>query len=463
MSGHPTDQHSTPGATTGRISVSDLQEAVQNKAITTVRACVPDMIGRLKGKQLSASGFLDRIKAHPDEPDAAPTVSEACAYILATDAKMTPLGSFELTGWDSGFQDLTMAADLGTLRVLPHLPGVAMVHCDAVHPNGTHLEIAPRRILHAQLAQLAELGFDVRVGVESEFVLCKGQQPVVTQNLDYALDYPPALNDFLRDLALALPAAGVPIEAIKTEGAPGQVEITFPYGPAPEACDNYTVYKQTVRHVAKQQGLTATFMSAPFTGVGSGLHLHLSLWHNDQPAFAVVGSNEMPAVMQHSIAGLIAGLPDLAPLYAPTPNSYKRYAAAHSFAPQYMNWGKDNRGCAVRVTGHGNGAHLENRLPGADANPYLAVAATLAAINRGLSEKLTPPKACSGDAYADRESHRVPADLQEASRSFATSNFAKSALGAAVVRHYATAAHVEINEHLRQVTDVERERGFDPG
>ncbi|WP_328744065.1 glutamine synthetase family protein [Streptomyces sp. NBC_00285] len=454
MSSQQTDESHELTRLAGFISAEEFRTAVDREDITTVMVCVPDMMGRLKGKRLSARVFLDRIADGLN-------VTEACAYILATNVGMDPLGGFDLTGWDKGFQDLGMVADLATLRVLPYMPGLALVHCEAVQPDGTPLEIAPRRMLRTQLDRLGKLGFEARVGLESEFVLCNGLQPMVQHNLDYALDHPPALSDFFRYLEDALPEAGVPIEAAKTEGAPGQVEITFPYGPALQACDDYTVYKQTVQHLARRQALSATFMSAPFTGVGSGLHLHLSLWKDGVPAFDAVPGAELPETMRHSIAGLLSGMPHLAPLYAPNPNSYKRYATAHSFAPQYMNWGHDNRGCAVRVTGHGEGTHLEIRLPGADANPYLALAASVAAIVHGLTEKLNPPAPCRGDAYADRQTVPVLRDLAEALAYFHGSDFATSALGAEVVRHYAIAAEAEIAEHRRQVTDVERERWFD--
>lgn len=454
MGSQHTDQDHELSQLAGRISANALHAAVESQDITTVEVAVPDMMGRLKGKRLNALTFLDRIAIGRH-------VSEACAYILATNVGMDPLGGFDLTGWDKGFQDLGMVADLDTLRVLPYLPGVALVHCDAVQPDGTPLEVAPRRMLRTQLDRLAELGFEARVGLESEFVLCDGLQPVAPHNLDYGLDHPPVLSDFLQYLEDCLPEVGVPVEATKTEGAPGQVEITFQYGPALAACDDYTVYRQTVRHLAKRHGLTATFMSAPFTGVGSGLHLHLSLWRDGKPAFAAASGEELPATMRHSIAGLLSKMPHLAPLYAPNPNSYKRYATAHSFAPQYMNWGHDNRGCAVRVTGHGDGTHLEIRLPGADANPYSALAASLASIVHGLTEKLTPPDPCQHDAYADRQAPPVRRDLAEALSYFDGNNFAETALGAEVVRHYATAAENELAEHRRQVTDVERERGFD--
>ncbi len=438
----------------GLISLDALRAGVECNEISTVMVAVRDMVGRLQGKRLAANIFLDRIASGT-------RVSEACAYILATDVDMAPLNGFALTGWEEGFQDIGFVPDLKTLRALPYLPGTALVHCEAVHPDGAPVDVAPRYILRAQLDRLAELGFEARVGVESEFLLCKRRQPVVPHNLDYTLGHSPLLTDFFRYLEDALHDAGTPVEAVKTEGAPGKVEVTFPYGPALEACDAYTVYKQAVRHLAQRHGMTATFMSTPFTGMSSGLHLHLSLWQDGAPAFATASRTQLPTdAMGHSIAGLLSGMPHLAPLYAPTPNSYKRYAAPHSFAPQFMNWGIDNRGCAVRVTGHGDGTHLEIRLPGADANPYLALAACLAAVVHGLTEKLKPPAPCLGDAYNDQQSLPVRRDLSEALAYFDGSSFATWALGPDVVRHYARAARAEIAQHLGQVTDVERERGF---
>nr|QIY76518.1 glutamine synthetase [Streptomyces sp. RLB1-33] len=352
----------------GLLSPDQLRAAVQSGEITTVMLAVPDMMGRLKGKRLSASVFLDRMLSK----------SEACAYILATDVDMTPLKGFDLTGWNDGYGDLSVIPSQDTIRVLPYLPGAALIHADVADEAGELLEIAPRHMLRTQLDKLAALGLEVRVGLESEFVLYQGSplqahaaryralQPVAFHNLDYALDHPPALTDFFQHLEDALHGAGTPVESVKTEGAPGQLEITFPYGPAMTACDAYTVYKHAVRHIAQRRGMTPTFMAAPQTGVGSGLHIHLSLLDvaDYRNAFATrPNEEELPETMQRAIAGLISAMPYLAPLYAPHANSYKRYNP-HSFAPTRFTWGYDNRSCAIRVTGHGTGRHLEVRLPG---------------------------------------------------------------------------------------------------
>ncbi|MFG2387132.1 glutamine synthetase family protein [Streptomyces avermitilis] len=455
--------HLSPAPTppAGLVTLEELGNLVQDREIDTVMVAVPDLRGRLMGKNLDAHHFLTKLPAGP----------EMCAYILATDVDMNPLDGYELAGWHTGYGDLRVVPDLDTIRRLNYLPGTVLVHGNAVHPDGRPVAVAPREILRSQLRALAVHGLQARVGIESEFALYKGTEaqlrrsgfrnptPVSPDNLDYALDRPPALNAFFHDLHNALHEAGAPIEAIKTEGAPGQIEVTWPYGHPVGACDTYTLHKHAVRHIAAQHRLTPTFMAAPQTGTGSGLHLHLSLWHDDEAAFAMRPRDELPELLQHSIAGLIDALPHLVPLYAPTPNSYKRYVR-HSFAPTNYTWGRDNRTCAIRITGHHASTHLEVRLPGADANPYLALAATIAAIAHGLNNHPKLPDPCTGDAYHEPDPLPVPRNLEEALADFQQSGIALCAFSTPVVQHYARAAEVEIEAQHGQVTDIDRKRGF---
>ncbi|MFG2022320.1 glutamine synthetase family protein [Streptomyces sp. NPDC048825] len=440
----------------------ELGALAQDRDIHTVMVGTPDMWGRLKGKLVNALHFLTRLPAGP----------EMCAYVLASDVDMTPLPGYELTGWHDGYRDLRVIPDLSTIRRLSYLPGTVLVHGDAAHPDGHPVQVAPRHMLRDQLTALAAHGLEARVGIESEFMLYKGTEtqarrtgfrglkPISPHNLDYALDHPPALSEFLCDLRDALYEADAPVEAVKTEGAPGQIEVTWPYGDPMRACDTYTVHQHAVRHIAAQHRMTPTFMAAPQTGIGSGLHLHVSLWRNDGPVFDMHPHDELPELLRHSIAGLISALPHLVPLYAPTPNSYKRYAR-HSFAPTNYTWGRDNRTCAVRVVGHHENTHLEVRLPGADANPYLALSATIAAIIHGISDHPKLPDSCTGDAYDAIDPLTVPRHLEEALTDFRDSEIALRAFGPTVVRHYAHAAEIEIDAHHGQVTDVELKRGFD--
>jgi glutamine synthetase len=450
-----------PTPRTGHLSVDDLKTTVDNGDITTVLLAVPTMLGQLKGKRLDAPRFLKTIK------DGA----EMCAYVLATDVDMEALDGFELTGWERGFGDVHIVPDLATIRRLPHMPGTVLIHADALHRSGLPVDVAPRTMLRTQIGRLRDLGLDVKVGVESELMLYRGTaqqahaagyqglEPVAPHNLDYALDHPVALTDFFDDLEEVLRGAGTPVEAVKTEGAAGQVEVTFPYGEALAACDAYTVYKHAVKLLGGRHTMTPTFMASPRTDLSSGLHLHLSLWRDGRNAFAIPDEGELPETMQEAIAGLLSGLPHLTPLFAPNVNSYKRFRP-HSFAPTHFTWGRDNRGCAIRVTGHGDGAHLEIRLAGADANPYLALAASLAAIHHGLTERPEFPPETTGDAYQTDDGLPVRADLVEALADFRSSKLALDAFGPTVVRHYAYAARHEIRWHRHHVTDTERERGF---
>ncbi|MCG7202352.1 glutamine synthetase family protein [Streptomyces arenae] len=456
----------------GFITPETLAKGATTGDIRTVMAAVPDLQGRLQGKRLAAFPLVRRIEQNPQSR--APLM-EACAYILATNIEMDPMPT-ALTSWADGYSDMQFVPDWDTLRIIPYSPDTALVICDAVHHDGTPLSVAPRQMLRTQLAKLTEAGYEARIGLESEFMLYDADgQPVVPHNMDYALDHPPELVDFLRHLEDMLTDSDIPLEAIKTEGAAGQIEATCRYGEAMQACDNYTIYKQIVKHLARRRGLTASFMAAPATGVGSGLHLHLSLWRDGKPAFSASAQQDMPTetmrhslgavtaglpsdVLQHSVGGLIEVMPQLGPLYAPYPNSYHRYATAYAFAPQRMSWGFDNRGCAIRVVGHGEGIHLEVRLGGADTNPYLYVAATLAAIIRGITEKRTPTEPCIGDAYSDRKSLPLRKDLAAATDAFETSTLAHVLLGTDVVQHYTTVATADIDRHRGEVTDVERRR-----
>ena len=444
------------------LSPSDLRNLVKAGAIDTVLLAVPDLQGRLKGKRYDANHFLKRV-AHDG--------AEVCAYVLATDVDMSPADGFALTSWETGYQDLSVQPALSTLCVVPWLPRTVAVLGDAVHHDGTLIDIAPRQILHQQLTRLSRHGLHPKVGIETEFVLYKGTyadaeqagyqglRPLTTENLDYALDHDLVSDRYLRRLQRALAGAGMPVEAIKTEAGPGQVEVTFPYGGALTACDRHPLFKHAVRTLGSRAGLAPTFMAAPETGRANGLHLHVSLWSKAIGQLHEPGSeHELSQVGQHAIAGLLVGLPELGPFYAPNVNSYKRFTPG-SFAPTTFTWGRDNRTCAVRVVGRGEGLHLEIRVPGADANPYLALSAVLAAMDHGLERKLALGPEATGNAYRARGTEAsVPSTLGLSLTAFQNSALAQEAFGTEVVEHYARLAQLELAHDERLVTDAERQR-----
>ncbi|WP_327373049.1 glutamine synthetase family protein [Streptomyces sp. NBC_01216] len=442
-------------------SVDELRKAVAAGVIDTILLAVPDLQGRLKGKRYGARHFLDRVLDGG---------AEMCAYLLATDVDMTPADGFALTSWTSGYEDMTVVPDPSTLRTLPWMPRTALILGNAIGLDEEPIEIAPRQILRHQLTRLAAHGLHAQAGLETEFMLYRGTNtptagigpggltPVTEENLDYALDHTPDTDRLFRRLQGSLSKAGMPVEAIKTEGAPGQVEVTFPYGPALPACDNHLVFKHAVRTLAGRSSMTATFMASPQTGLASGLHLHISLTRSGNPMITDP-TGRLSEIGEQAIAGLLTALPGLAPLYAPNVNSYKRYVPG-SFAPTRMTWGWDNRTCAVRVTGHGPGVHLEIRVPGADANPYLALSAALASIIHGIERQLTPPAPCTANAYEATDAALLPLTLDQARSAFRHSPIAQEALGKDVVEHYAHLAQLELDHHRGIVTDTEQARWF---
>jgi glutamine synthetase len=457
--------HSPATAEPGQRAVSGfaaLRHLVERGTVTTVLLAVPDMQGRLKGKRLGAAHFLDRVAADG---------SDMCAYVFATDVDMRPLDGFALASFDTGYGDVGLLPDPEAVYQLAWMPRTALVFAEAIGSDGQSVAVAPRQILWQQLTRLANRGVVAQVGLETEFVLCRngyadaeetghrGIQPVTRSNLDYALDHPRVMSRFFTDLEECLAGTGRPIEAIKTESAPGQIEVTFPYGDPMAAADTHLLFKHAARTVAEGFGLTPTFMAAPMTGVGSGCHIHLSLVSDGVPLFAET-DGKMPELARYAIAGLLDALPHLALLYAPTSNSYKRLIPG-TFAPVNFTWGRDNRTCAVRVVGRGDNLHLEIRLPGANANPYLALAAVLAAVQHGLDHKLEPPRPCIGNAFNETGAPPVPGSLEEALATLQSSPFPTSdLLTVAGVEHYTNAARHEIAAHRMAVTDFDLRREF---
>jgi glutamine synthetase len=450
---------STPTAHAGSAPALDrLREQVAEGRLGTVLLAVPDMQGRLKGKRHDARHFLGHLAGDG---------AEMCAYVLATDHDMHPLPGYALTSWDDGYGDMRIVPDPGTLRVLPWVPGAALLLADPVGPDGTPVPVAPRQVLRHQLDRLAAAGYTALAGVETEFMLYKGTyaehaangfrdlRPAADVNLDYALDHDLVNEGFFDALATGLAGAGLPVEAVKTEAGLGQVEVTFPYGDPLAACDGHTVFKHAARRYAERAGLSATFMAAPATGLANGLHLHISLYRQDgAPVLPERGPREL------ALAGLLDALPGLAPLYAPYPNSYKRFTV-DSFAPTRLTWGTDNRTCAIRVTGHGDNTHIEVRVPGADANPYLALSAALAALTHGLTTPGLPlPPAFTGNAYLAEDAPAIPATLDAALDAFRASQQAREALGDEVHAHYAHYAALEAAADRATVTDADLRRGF---
>jgi glutamine synthetase len=448
---------------TPALSVDELRTRVASGDIDTVVVAMTDMQGRLQGKRIDAGHFLGEVLEHG---------TEGCDYLLAVDVEMNTVDGYRISSWERGYGDLVMRPDLRTLRAVPWQPGTAMLQSDVEWLDGAPVVESPRQILRRQLDRLADRGWLAYVGTELEFIVFtdsyeqawdkqyRGLQPANQYNIDYSVLGTSRVEPLLRAIRLGMRDAGMNVESAKGECNPGQHEIAFRYDDALTTCDNHVVYKTGAKEIAAQHGCALTFMAKFNEREGNSCHIHLSLRTPDgQPVFAGDEPGGMSNTFDAFIAGQLAGLRELSFLFAPNINSYKRYQPG-SFAPTAVRWGHDNRTCAIRVVGHGLGMRFENRVPGGDVNPYLAVAALIAAGLHGIDHGLTAGEPYQGNAYAS-DGPRVPSTLREAAMLWQDSSIAHEAFGAAVVEHYANAARVELAAFDAAVTDWERVRNFE--
>ncbi|MGW4442014.1 glutamine synthetase family protein [Streptomyces sp. NPDC004682] len=453
-----------PDHRTPRLSLDELRARADDTTdpITKVLLTLVDPHGRLKGKFYNVRYFLSQVVDHPEV--------EMCGYLMDTDGRNITVPELA-SGWGTGYPDMRVRVDLSTLALMPGQPATAHVFGQTTDHFGQTLPIDPHAVLERQLDLLSDLGLRAKVGIETEFVLLKGTredmarsgwskpEPAFTRDMDYSTDPPPLVQDYLDALSRALADTGHRLEALKFEGAPGQIEATFPYqGDITDACHQHLRLQLVAMQLAERAGMTASFMAAPETGVGSGLHIHLSLWDEDdshESRFAGPRGDEAGGVLGQAIGGLLRVLPSLTPLYAPTVNSYRRYRD-ESFAPTRFTWGRDNRTCAVRTVGTGAHRHLEVRVAGADANPFLAVAAVIAGVVDGITSDVKPPKPVPGNSY-NTTAPRVAESLNEALDVFQESRIAMEAFGRDAVAHYSTLGHNAIRTHARMVSDADRE------
>jgi len=441
------------------LTLDELRAAVAAGEVDTVVVAFTDMQGRLMGKRLDADHFLETA-AHGE------TV-EGCNYLLAVDMEMDPIPGYAIASWERGYGDFEMVPDLATLRGLPWLEGTVLVLADVAWADGSPVRPSPRQVLKAQVERARKLGFEPMFGSELEFYLLRETYaeahakrfqdltPSVPYNLDYHVLATTFVEPFIRSVRLAMKGAGIAVESSKGEAWPGQQEINFRFADAVTMADNHAVYKTGIKEIAQQQGLSVTFMAKPdHTWIGSSCHIHSSLWRGGRNAF----EGESPE-FKHYLAGQIAHLAELAVFVAPNVNSYKRYAVA-SWAPTTLAWGYDNRTCGFRIVGKGSHLRAETRIPGADANPYLAFAALLAAGLDGIERRLELPPAFEGNAYESNVA-RFPNTLRAAIAALEAGSMARVALGDDVVDHYLNYARTEQEQFDRVVTGYERERFFE--
>jgi glutamine synthetase len=456
-----------PGGTRGMLSIDDLRKAAENEEIDTVVTAFTDMQGRLFGKRIQIEYFLD---------DVVGSEVEGCDYLLALDMEMEPVPGYELANWEKGYGDFAIVPDLTTLRRIPWLDRTALVLCDLAHHDGSPVVESPRQILIAQFERAREMGFVPFSATELEFYLYKESYAEVhdkdfkdlTPTIPYILDYHVLATtmdeQYLGPIRRGMHEAGIPIEFSKGEAWYGQHEVNTRYANAITAADRHTIYKNGVKEIAFLHDISATFMAKPSEkDIGSSCHVHTSLVDADsEKSVFVDDSGEETDVFRHFIGGQRAHVRELALFVAPSVNSYKRYAA-ESWAPTSIAWGRDNRTCGFRVVGHGPSRRVECRIPGADVNPYLCMAALLAAGLDGIEHATDPGPEQKGNAYEGNEADAFPSTLREAVELWEGSKFAKATFGDAVHKHYLNYGRTEQRLFDEVVTDYERRRMFERG
>lgn len=451
----------------GMLGFEDLRKAVGEGAIDTVLACFPDMQGRLLGKRFQAEYFLD--SAHQE--------THACDYLLADDIEMEPVPGYRAASWDRGYGDFVLRPDFSTLRRASWLEATAIVLCDLVdHHHQAPIPHAPRSVLKATLARLAALGHRANAATELEFYVFdesfraiheKRYRDLTTAGYyieDYHIFQTTKEEGLMRAVRKHLQAAGIPVENSKGEWGPGQEEINIRYAEALAMADQHVVLKNAIKEIAHAQGRAVTFMAKwDFSLAGSSSHIHLSLadragaslFHDPDSAHG------MSPLMRQFLAGLMTHAAEITWFLAPYVNSYKRFQAG-TFAPTRLVWAHDNRTAGFRICGAGSKAvRVECRIGGADLNPYLAIAALIAAGIKGIERGLDPGPAFSGDAYRAADVPEVPKTLRAAIAAMRGSAMLKEAFGEEVLAHYVHTAEWEQHEYDRRVTDWELRRGFE--
>ena len=452
----------------GKLSMEALREAIAESLVDTVIAAQVDMQGRLMGKRFHARHFVEEAWAE----------THSCNYLLATDMEMHTVPGYKATSWAAGYGDYVMKPDLSTLRLAPWLEATALVLCDVLDHH-THEDVphSPRAALKRQIARLEAMGLQAMVATELEFFLFRQSYedladaeyrsltPISPYNEDYHIFQTTKEEDVMRAIRNGVASAGIPVESSKGEADAGQEEVNIRYADALTMADHHSILKNAVKEIAWGKGRAATFMAKWGAGAaGSSSHIHQSLRRiaDGSPAFYDAnGQHGMSRMAEQYLAGLLAHARETTLFLAPYVNSYKRFAA-ETFAPVSTVWSVDNRTAGHRLVAAGaESVRIENRIGGADLNPYLAIASQLAAGMAGIEAGLDLEPAFEGDAYGVDEGRLIPRTLREAIAAAENSAMLRAAFGPEVLEHYLHAARWEQAQFDRAVTDYEVRRGFE--
>lgn len=439
----------------------------EQHAIHTVKLGGSDLDGAYRGKRLPAEVFLQ----------GAEQGFAQCDVIFGWDIAEDLVPNLRFTGWESGYPDIIALPDLSTLALVPWEPGVVSVICDFRMEDGSPVTISPRHVLQRVIARASAAGFDPFSALELEFRIfretaaslrAKGWlnlEPLSPSNSCYSIWRSSVDDDVVGGLVRQLTAAGIPIEGYNREHGPGMYEVNMVYGPTLLAADRSMMFRDSIKQLCAQQGLTATFM-AKWNDREDGCsgHIHQSLQQAGQNIFYDASSpHHLSPTLEHFTAGILATMPEFCALYAPNVNSYKRLVPG-TWAPTTVTWGIETRTTSVRVVpGSSKSTRVETRTPGCDVNPYLGMAAALAAGLHGIEQQLPLPPRATGNAYElpPDVAPPLPRTLRDAVALFEQSALARDWFGADFVDHYVAMRRWDVAQYERVVTTWERERYFE--
>ncbi|MCF7952625.1 MAG: glutamine synthetase family protein [Spirochaetales bacterium] len=442
----------------GRLTYGQLKEKIENKTLDTVIIAYIDQYGQLLGKRLDGAFFLESRE------------TSGCNYVLTADINMQPLSGFTMAGWERGFGDFRLKPDLETIRELPWCSSSALILADLLDENGIPVPQSPRAILQKQYSKLSERGIRAFAASELEFYLFdtplsslyqagpSALIPISNYPVDYHILAGNYQEHILGDIRRMTAAAGIPVESSKGETGLGQYEIALKYAEVQEMADRHVIYKHGVKSIVHRHGASATFMAKySHEDSGSSCHIHMSLWDIKTGKNMFAREHD---VFEHFLAGILELTEEMFLFYAPTVNSYKRFSPG-SFAPVNVSWDYDNRTVGYRVVGEASSFRIENRFPGADANPCTAYAAMLAAGMYGIEQELTMPERTLGSAYENESCRRIPETLDEAAAKLDSSQRVRKILGDEVVDHYVRHARKEVAAFRKKVSAWEVMRYFE--
>jgi len=446
----------------------DIIQEIQKMPTSKVKFVVSDIDGILRGKYIHKKKFMDAIH----KPIG------FCDVIFGWDSGDTCYTNTQLTGWHTGYPDAKATIDLDTYRRIPWENNLPFFIADFSNDKTYAQTACPRSLLKRIKKEGEELGYKAMFAQEFEWFNFVGTpseinkggfhtlEPITPGMFGYS-DLRTSLNQsYVNDLFDLLEKFNVPLEGMHTETGPGVYEATIIFDEVLAAADKAILFKTGVKEIAYQHNFMATFMAKWNTKLpGSGGHLHQSLWNPEGTANLFVDekkSNGISSLMEHYIAGLLTCLPEILPMFAHNVNSYKRLRHG-DWAPSTLTWGMDNRTTAVRVIKGGNRAtRAELRVPGADSNAYLVMAASLAAGLYGIKNKLElTVKETRGNGYRDTSNGILPGNLPEATQKMAESKIARELFGDTFVDHFTKTREWEWQRFYEEVTDWELKRYFE--